>query len=93
MSQRSLFDCGVSKKRKAEEESSALTSETCQSPAAKKPKSDSAPGSASSKSRVFQESWLKQFDWLEYDASSKRMFCKTCRAANIHSAFTSEGAG
>ena len=28
-------------------------------------------------SRVFQPQWLKQFDWLEYDAETKRLFCRT----------------
>lgn len=79
MSQRSLLDFGVSKKRKADDESVSV---------AKKTKTD-----ASSKSRVFQDNWLKQFDWLEYDSASKRMFCKTCRAANIQNPFTKEGAG
>ena len=28
-------------------------------------------------SRVFQPPWLKQFDWLEYDVETKRLFCRT----------------
>ena len=28
-------------------------------------------------SRVFQPQRLKQFDWLEYDAETKRLFCRT----------------
>ena len=28
-------------------------------------------------SQVFQPQWLKQFDWLEYDAETKRLFCRT----------------
>ena len=28
-------------------------------------------------SPVFQPQWLKQFDWLEYDAETKRLFCRT----------------
>ena len=28
-------------------------------------------------SSVFQPQWLKQFDWLEYDAERKRLFCRT----------------
>ena len=28
-------------------------------------------------SSVFQPKWLKQFDWLEYDAERKRLFCRT----------------
>ena len=42
----------------------------------KKCKTNSGSGSASN-SRVFQPQWLKQFDWLEYDAEKKRLFCRT----------------
>ena len=35
----------------------------------------------------------EQFEWLEYDASNKPMFCKVCRAENIHSVFTKGGDG
>ena len=84
MSQRSIFDFGVSKKRRADDEST----QNSENPATQKSKIDTA-----SKSRVFQNCWLKQFDWLEYDSDSTHMFCKTCRAANIHNAFTKEGAG
>ena len=45
-------------------------------PAQKKCKTNSGPGSASN-SRIFQPQWLKQFDWLEYDAETKRLCCKT----------------
>ena len=30
-----------------------------------------------SDSRVFQPQWLMQFDWLEYDVETKRLFCRT----------------
>ena len=39
-------------------------------------KTNSGSGSASN-SRVFQPQWLKQFDWLVYDAETKRLFCRT----------------
>ena len=26
---------------------------------------------------VFQPQWLKHFDWLEYDAETKHLFCRT----------------
>ncbi len=29
--------------------------------------------------RVFQPSWKVTYPWLEYDASKKVMYCKTCR--------------
>ena len=45
-------------------------------PAQKKCKTNSGSGSASN-SRVFQPQWLKQFDWVEYDAEIKRLFCRT----------------
>ena len=67
--------------------------DTPQTPSAKKSKPDSTPGSASKVARTFNSDWLSQFDWLEYESSTKRMFCKTCRAANIQSAFTKGGAG
>ena len=92
MSQRSLLAFGihVSQKRKADSESEKTVSSD--QPAQKKCKTNSGSGSASN-SRVFQPQWLKQFDWLEYDAETKRMFCRTCRASNIQNAFTKEGAG
>ena len=89
MAQRSLFDLGVSKKRKPNEDSMEII--VVQS-VTKKSKPNATPGS-SSKSRAFQEAWKKQFDWLEYFEDSKRMFCKTCRAANISNSFTRDGAG
>ncbi|KAG1652652.1 Tyramine beta-hydroxylase [Nymphon striatum] len=89
MAQRSLFDLGFSKKRKPDEVSLEIS--VAQS-VTKKSKLDATPGS-SSKSRAFQDAWLKQFDWLEYYADTKRMFCKTCRAANISNSFTRDGAG
>ena len=95
MAQRSLFECGVSKKRKADEAESDETAEAPQTPSAKKAKPDSTstPVSGSKVTRTFNQDWLSQFDWLEYDSSTKRMFCKTCRAANIQSVFTKGGAG
>ena len=92
MAQRSLFDFGVSKKRKADEAVSDATEDTSQTPS-KQSKPDSTPGSASKVARTFNSDWLSQFDWLEYESSTKRMFCKTCRAANIQSVFTKGGAG
>ena len=41
-------------------------------PAQKKCKTNSGSGSASN-SRIFHPQWLKQFDWLEYDAETKRL--------------------
>ena len=45
-------------------------------PAQKKCKTNSGSGSASN-SRVFQPQWLKLFNWLEYDAETKLLFCRT----------------
>ena len=42
----------------------------------KKCKTNSGSGSASN-SHVFQPPWLKQFNWLEYDAETKLLFCRT----------------
>ena len=58
MAQRSLFDLGVSKKRKPNEDS--LEINVVQS-VTKKSKPNATPGS-SSKSEAFQEAWKKQFD-------------------------------
>ena len=74
LSQRSLPAFGISQKRKADSESEK-TEKSDQS-AQKKCKTNSGSGSASN-SRVFQPQWLKQFDWLEYDAETKRLFCRT----------------
>ena len=64
-----------SQKRKADSESEKTVSSD--QPAPKKIcKTNSGSGSASN-SRVFQPQWLKQFDWLEYDAETKRLFCRT----------------
>ena len=93
MTQRSLFDFCVSKKHKADKDLSVETAETPQTPAAKMSKPDSVPGSGSKVTRTFNPVWITQYDWLEYDSSTKRMFCKTCRAANIQSVFTKGGAG
>ena len=73
MLQRSLPACGISQKRKADSESEKTV--LSYQPAQKKCKTNSGSGSASN-SRVFQLQWLKQFDWLEYDAETKRLFCR-----------------
>ena len=96
MSQRTLFECGVSKKRKAEESdladnaesvpTSAFSDQPQQSTKKQKP-SSATTGKTHSR---FQDVW---FDWLEYDAQSKRMFCKVCRAAKSKNIFSNEGAG
>ena len=44
--------------------------------AQKKCKTNSGSGSASN-SHVFQLQWLNQFNWLEYDAETKLLFCRT----------------
>ena len=74
MSQRSLLAFGISQKGKADSESEKTVSSD--QPAQKKCKTNSGSGSASN-SRVFQPQRLKQFDWLEYDAEIKRLFCRT----------------
>ena len=74
MSQRSLLAFGVSQKRSADSESEKTVSSD--QPAQKKCKTNSGSGSASN-SCVFQPQWLEQFDWLEYDAETKRLFCRT----------------
>ena len=74
MSQRSLLAFGISQKRKTNSESEKTVSSD--QPAQKKCRTNSDSGSASN-SRVFQPQWLKQFDWLEYDAETKRLFCRT----------------
>ena len=85
MSQRSLLDFGLSvssNKRKNHEDNS----QDVQTPPCKKLTSEP-------KVRAFQTVWCKQFDLLEYNEESKRMFCKVCRAANKQNSFTKEGAG
>ena len=72
MSQRSLLAFSISQKRKADSESERTVSSD--QPAQKKCKTNSGSGS---NSRVFQPQWLKQFDWLEYDAETKPLFCRT----------------
>lgn len=100
MSQRSLFDFGVSKKRKADESDRADSLESDQhddlsviSVQPKKQKTDSDSPKGPSKLYEFQSGWLKKFEWLEYNAGSKHMFCNVCRAANSKNSFTREGAG
>ena len=75
MSQRSLLAFGISQKRKTDSESEKTVSSD--QPAQKKCKTNSGSGSASN-SRVFQPQWLKQFDWLEYDAKTKRSAKHEC---------------
>ena len=76
MSQRTLFECGVSKKRKADESDLADNAESVptsassdqpQQPTKKQKPSSATTGKTHSH---FQDVW---FDWLEYDAQSKRM--------------------
>ena len=74
MSERSLLAFGISQKHKADPESEKTVSSDQH--AQKKCKTNSGSGSASN-FRVFQLQWLKQFDWLEYDAETKRLFCRT----------------
>ena len=99
MSQRSLFECGISKKRKADESDLAdngesvptsASSDQPQQPTKKQKPSSATPGKTHS---CFQDVWFDQFDWLEHDAQSKRMFCKVCRAAKSKNIFSNEGAG
>ena len=92
MSQRSLFECGVPKSKAdepdlADNAESVPTSASSDQPTKKQKPSSATPGKAHSR---FQDVW---FDWLEYDAQSKRMFCKVCRAAKSKNIFSNEGAG
>ena len=93
MSQHSLFECGVSKKCKADESDLAdlsASSDQPQQPTKKQKPSSATTGKTHSR---FQDVWFDQFDWLEYDAQSKCMFCKVCRAAKSKNIFSNEGAG
>ncbi|KAG8179238.1 hypothetical protein JTE90_004066 [Oedothorax gibbosus] len=45
-------------------------------------RSQPKPGQ-SSKGRSFQKSWLIKYTWLEYEASTEKVFCKTCKEADI----------
>ena len=99
MSLRSLFECGVSKKCKAGESDltdnaesvpTSASSDQPQQPTKKKQPSSVTPGKTHSR---FQDVWFDQFDWLTYEAQSKRMFCKVCRAAKSKNIFSNEGAG
>lgn len=36
----------------------------------------------SGKGRSFQKSWLIKYTWLEYEASTEKVFCKTCKEAD-----------
>ena len=98
MSQRSLFERGVSKGKADESDladnaesvpTSAQSDQPQQSTKEQKP-SSVTPGKTQSR---FQHVWFDQFDWLEYDALSKRMFCKVCRAAKSKNILSNEGVG
>ena len=93
MSQRSLFECGVSKSKAdksdlADNAESVPTSDSSDQPTKKQKPSSATPGKTHSR---FQDVWFDQF--AEYDAQSKRMFCKVCRAAKCKNIFSNEGAG
>ena len=92
MSQRSIFECSVSKIHKADESDLADNAESVpksassdqpQQPTKKQKPSSATTGKTHSR---FQDVWFDQFDWLEYDAQSKRMFCKvlSCREKQEH---------
>ena len=72
MSQRSLLAFGISLKADSESETTVSSDQ----PAQKKCKTNSGSDSASN-SRVYQPQWSTQFDWLEYDVETKRLFCRT----------------
>lgn len=40
------------------------------------------------KKRNFQEGWLKQYSWLEYDRINNAMSCKLCMKYNKHNSMT-----
>lgn len=44
-------------------------------------RSQPKPGQ-SGKGRSFQKSWLIKYTWLEYEASTDKVFCKTCKEAD-----------
>ena len=95
MSQRSLFECGVSKSKAdksdlADNAESVPTSASSDQPTKKQKPSSATPGKTHSR---FQDGWFDQFDWLEYDAQSKCMFCKVCRATKSKNIFSNEDAG
>ena len=97
MSQRSLFECGVSKSKadesdladNAESVPMSASSDQPQQPTKNQKPSSATPGKTHSR---FQDVWFDQIDWLEYVAQSKRMFCKVCRAAKSKNIFSDEGA-
>ena len=89
----------LKKKRKADESDLADNAESVptsassdqpQQPTKKQKPSSATTGKTHSR---FKDVWFDQFDWLEYDAQSKRMFCKVCRAAKCKNIFSNEGAG
>ena len=94
MLQHSLFECGISGKAyksdladNAESVPMSASSDQPQQPTKKQKPSSATPGKTHSR---FQDVWFDQFDWLEYDAQSKRMFCKVCRAAKSKNIFSNE---
>ena len=99
MSQRSLFECGVSKKRKADESDLADNAESVptstSSDQPQQPTKKQKPSVCDTRQDPFTlpRCLVRQFDWLEYDAQSKRMFSKVCRAVKSKNIFQNEGAG
>ena len=74
----------------AESVPTSASSDQPQQPTMIQKSSSATPGKTHSR---FQDVWFDQFDWLEYDAQSKRMFCKVCRAAKSKNIFSNEGTG
>ena len=88
MSQRSLFECGVPKSKAdepdlADNAESVPTSASSDQPTKKQKPSSATTGKPHSRFCTL----------LEYDAQSKRMFCKVGRAAKSKNIFSNEGAG
>ena len=89
MSQRSLFECGISKSKadesdladNAESVPTSASSDQPQQPTKKQKPSFATPGKTHSR---FQDVWFDQ---------SKRMFCKVCHAVKSKNIFSKEGAG
>ena len=42
--------------------------------------------------KKIQDRWFNKFKWFETNDERNRMFCKTCRAANLNSKFANKGA-
>ena len=74
----------------AESVPTSASSDQPQQPTKKQKPSSATSGKTHSR---FQDVWFDQFDWLEYDAQSKCMFCKVCRAAKSKNIFSNESAG